>query len=361
MKPKCIALVYLIAGCALLWQSGCQEQARVDAGPEALEEPEKVDSADADGPQPKITFETSGLNFGEVPPNQLNKGQIKFTNTGAGALKISKVARCCSVVATLAEGKKEYAPGEGGAVNVEWRSGSQPINFARELVIHSNDKSNPAAKLKIQAKIVLRVTWEPKRLRLFLDEDNGGSQNLTISSLDDQPFSITSFKSTSDCITADFDPSVKATKFVLEPKVDTEKLNDNLKGRIMIGLTHPDGNAAVILFDVLAKYSISPPLLILFYAEPGEPMVRKISVLNNYKKDFDVDSLTSKGGTVGAKILNKRKITNGYQLEVELTPPPAEGKMRFVEEFYLTLADGEKLPIKCNGYYKKTKPVSVAQ
>ena len=129
----------------------------------------------------------------------------------------------------------------------------------------------------------------------------------------------------------------------------------------MIGLTHPDGNAAIILFDALAKYSISPPLLILFYAEPGEPMVRKISVLNNYKKDFGVDSLSSKSGTVGVRILNKREITNGYQLEVELTPPPSEGKMRFVDEFYLTLEDGEKLPIKCNGYYKKTKPTSTTQ
>ncbi|KPK43602.1 MAG: hypothetical protein AMJ65_05355 [Phycisphaerae bacterium SG8_4] len=361
MRPKYFALVHLVVGCALLWQSGCQQQSRIGTGPEALEEPGNVGTADAGGPQPKIAFEASGLDFGEVPPNQLNKGQIKFTNTGEGVLKISKVARCCSVVASLAGEKEEYAPGESGAVNVEWRSGSQPLDFARELVIHSNDKSNAAAKLKIQAKIVLRVTWEPKRLRLFLDEDNAGSQNLTISSLDDQAFSITSFKSTGECITADFDPSVKATQFVLEPKVDTEKLNDNLKGRITVGLTHPDGNAAVILFDVLAKYSISPPLLILFYAEPGEPMVRKISVLNNYKKDFDVDSLSSKSGMVGVKILDKRKITNGYQLEVELTPPPAEGKMRFVDEFYLTLEDGEKLPIKCNGYFRKTKPVSTTQ
>jgi len=361
MRPKYFALVYLAVGCALLCQGGCQEQARIETEPEGLEAPEKVGTADSGGPQPKITFETLGLDFGEVPPNQLKKGQIKFTNRGEGVLKISKVAQCCSVVATLAAEKKEYAPGESGAVNVEWRSGSQPINFARELVVHSNDKTNPAAKLKIQAKIVLRITWEPKRLRLFLDEDNAGSQNLTVSSLDDREFSITSFKSTGDCITADFDPSVKATKFVLEPKVDTEKLNKNLKGRIMVGLTHPDGNAAVILFDVLAKYSISPPLLILFYAESGKPMVRKISVLNNYKKDFGVDSLSSKNGVVSAKILNKRKITNGYQLEVELTPPPAEGKMRFVDEFYLTLEDGEKLPIKCNGYYKKTKPVSTTQ
>ena len=355
MRPKYTALVYLVVGCVLLWQSGCQEQARIET------EPEKAGTSDTGGPQPKITFETSGLDFGEVPPNHLSKGQIKFTNTGEGVLNISKVARCCSVVATLAEDKKEYASGESGTVNVEWRSGSQAINFARELVIHSNDRSNPAAKLKIQAKIVLRITWEPKRLRLFLDEDNAGSQNLTISSLDDQPFSITSFKSTGDCITADFDPSVEATEFIIEPKVDTEKLNKNLKGRIMIGLTHPDGNAAVILFDVLAKYSISPPLLILFYAEPGKPMVRKISVLNNYKKDFGVASLSSKDGIVGVKILNKRKITNGHQLEVELTPPPSEGKMRFVDEFYLTLEDGEKLPIKCNGYYKKTKPTSTTQ
>ena len=186
-------MVYLVVGCALLWQSGCQEQAKTKTGPGGLEEPEKVGTADAGGPQPKITFETLGHDFGEVPPNTLNKGQIKFTNRGEGVLKISKVAQCCSVVATLAAEKKEYAPGESGAVNVEWRSGSQAINFARELIIHSNDKANPAAKLKIQAKIVLRVTWEPKRLRLFLDEDNAGSQNLTISSLDGSPFSIKSF------------------------------------------------------------------------------------------------------------------------------------------------------------------------
>jgi len=361
MRRKYFALVYLVVGCALLWQSGCQEQAKIKTGPGGLEEPEQVATADAGGPQPKITFETLGHDFGEVSPNTLNKGQIKFTNRGEGVLKISKVGRCCGVVAKLAAEKKEYAPGESGAVNVEWRSGSQSMVFTRELVVHSNDKANPASKLKIQAKIVLRVTWEPKRLRLFLDEDNAGSQNLTISCLDGRAFSITSFKSTGDCITADFDPSVEATKFVLEPKVNTAKLNKNRKGRITIGLTHPDGNAAIVLFDVLAKYTINPPLLILFYAEPGKPMVRKISVLNNYKKDFAVDSLSSKNGIVGVKILNKRKITNGYQLEVELTPPASESKMRFLDEFYLTLADGEKLPIKCNGYYKKTKPVSTRQ
>lgn len=359
MRRKYLAPVCLIACGGLFWLSGCQNQVQSDIEPAALST--DTEAPDSGGAAPKITFSKLVQDFGEVPPNKLNKGEIKFTNTGDGTLKISKVSRCCGVVTKLAGEKDVYAPGESGAVEIEWTSGSQPMTFMREFFVHSNDKEDPASKLKMQAKIVLKVTWEPKRLRLFLDEDNSGGQNLTIRCLDNRPFSITSFKSTGDCITAYFDPSVTATEFVLEPKVNTEKLHKNLKGSITVGLTHPEGKAAIILFDVTPKYSINPPLLIMFNAEPGKPIVRKISVLNNYEKDFGVDSLSSQTGAVGVRLLSKRELTHGYQLEVELTPPPAEGKMKFLDEFYLTLEDGEKLPIKCNGYYKKDGPVGATK
>jgi len=35
--------------------------------------------------------------------------------------------------------------------------------------------------------------------------------------------------------------------------------------------------------------------------------------------------------------------------------------MKFLDELLLTLDNGEKLPIRCNGYYKKDKPVSAAK
>ena len=355
MKRKYFALAYLVVGFTLLLQSGCQKDAEIKT------EPEKVEPANVSGPQPKIIFATPGHDFGEVSPNKLHTAQINFTNTGEGVLKISKVAQCCSVVATLADEKKDYAPGESGIMNVEWRSGPQAINFARELVIHSNDMANPAAKVKIQAKVVLNITWEPEQLRLSLDEEKAGSPKVTIRSLDNRPFSITGFKSTGDCMTADFDPTVEAMEFVLEPKVNIEKLRKNLQGRIMIVLTHPDGNAAIIPFDVLARYSVDRPSLLFFNAEPDKPIVTKILVRDSYKKDFGVDSLSSRTGAVGVRILSKIKIKDGYQLEVELTPPASEGKMKFLDEFYLTLEGGQKLSIKCNGYYKKTKPVTTTK
>ena len=63
----------------------------------------------------------------------------------------------------------------------------------------------------------------------MLDKDNAGCPKLALRSLDGQPFSIIAIRSPADCITATFDPDVKATEFVLEPKVHTEKLK-NLKG-----------------------------------------------------------------------------------------------------------------------------------
>ena len=360
MRRKYIAPICFIACSSLLWLSGCQSQVKPEGEPAGLTANDKA--PDSSGAGARIAFAKLTHDFGDVSPNKPYKAEIKFTNTGEdGILKISKVSKCCGVVTKLAGNKTEYQPGESGAVLIEWRSGSQPMVFARDFTVHSNDKANPAVKLKVRAKITLKVTWEPKRMRLFLGEDNAGGQDITIKSVDGRPFSITSFKSTGDCIMADFDPSVAATKFVLEPKVNASKLHQNLKGRILIGLTHPDGNAAIILFDVTPKYTMDPPLLLFFYAEPGKPIVRKISVLNNYEQDFRVESLSSKTGTVGVEVLSTRKLTHGYQLEVEVTPPePAsKGQIKLLDEFVLTLEAGEKIPIKCNLYYtKKAKPAT---
>jgi hypothetical protein len=302
-----------------------------------------------------------GHDFGEVSPNKLYKASLNFTNAGDDTLRITKIDRCYGVVAKLAGGKKEYAPGEGGTIQLEWRSGTEPMTFTGELVVHTDDKANLVSRLKIRAKIMLKVTWEPKRLRLTLDDDTASSQNIRIRCLDDRPFSITSFKSTGDSIIADFDPSAEATEFVLEPKINAENLHGNLKGRITVGLTHPDCKAAIVLFDVLREYTISPPLLLIFDAEPNKPIVRKISVVNNYRKDFGVDSLSSKNGIVGTRVLGKKEITNGHLVEVELTPPASGDKNGFMDELYLTLGDGEKLSIKCHMYYRKIKPAATTK
>lgn len=353
MGRKCFILALFIGGWMLFVSSGCQEQTTKETPPVTTK---------PSGPAPKITFEKTDLDLGQVGPGSQHTGQINFTNTGEGLLKILKVSKCCGVSTGLLDpNKTDYAPGESGAVKVEWKAAPAPGEFSRPFVVHSNDPENPEATLTFHATIVPRVVCEPPRLRLFLDEENAGCSAMTIRSLDERPFSIMAFKSTADCITADFDPSVEATKFILQPKVDTEKLQKNLKGRVTIDLTHPEGKVVTVLFDVLPKYTIDPPLILLFDAEPEKQTVRQIKLTNNYKKDFEVESISSKSGVVGIKVLEQQKITSGCILNVEITPPAAGDNIRFTDTFTINLKGGETLPIMCNGYFTKKKPILQTQ
>ena len=354
MKRKCLILALFLINCVLFLQTGCQEQAK-----EAQTAQKKSEvAAESDKPSPRITFGNVVYDFGEVGPNRKNTGQIKFTNTGDALLKITEVKKCCGIVTKL--DKMEYAPGESGALQVEWNSGPRESTMKRNLTIHSNDPMTPKAILTLTAKVMLQVVWEPKSLRLFLDEENAGCPKITINSIDNQPFSILEFKSTADCITADYDSSVEATKFILEPRVNIEAIPKNFKGRININLTHPEGKTVTILFSVLPKYTVRPSF-IFWNIEPEKPVVKKIDVLNNYHKDFEIESITSKNNIIGVKILEqreitKREITNGYQLDVELTLPAVENKTKFMDELSVNIKGGEKLAIRCSGRYSKIKP-----
>ena len=348
MKLNGSAIICLVAGCALLWLAGCQEQ-NTAGGVET--------TPDQDKTSPTITFEQLGHDFGEVSPSTMNTGRIKFKNTGQGTLKITKVESCCSVVAKLAEDKDEYAPGESGAVELEWRSGSRAIAFGREITIHTNDKANPAVKLALKALIVPKIVLEPERLKLFLNEDNAACPKMTVKCLDDKPFAITAFKSTGDCITADFDPNAEATEFVLEPKVNIEKLHANLKGSVMVGLTHPTAKTAVIYFDVLPEYTVKPLSVFLLDPKPGEPVAKTVELINNYGQDFEIESVSSKEGTVAIKLVDQKKIEGGYKLMVELAVVGDEVPSRFTDEFTISLKQGQKFVIGCRGWSSKKKKI----
>lgn len=330
-------MICVICGLVSFLQIGCQELAKLTG--KSLSQ---------------IKFEKMVYDFGEVGPGTKQRGEFKFTNVGEGLLKITKVEECCGVVTRL--DKMKYAPGESGVLKVEWNTGPQESTMTKTITVHSNDPNTPLTNLTVKAKVVLQVAWEPKRLKLFLDEDNAGCPKVTISSIDGRPFSITGIRSTADCITADYDPAAEATKFVLELRADIEKLQKSLKGRINISLNHPQGKNATILYNVLPKYTVSPSILLIFNAEPEKPVEETIDVLNNYHKEFEIESLTSKGGNIGVKVLQRKKTTNGYRLYVELIPPALENKTSFKDELYVNIKGGEKLPISCKGYYSNIKP-----
>ena len=358
MKRNCLVLA-LVFSSVLLLQLGCQEQIKVAEKPTIAPDaavvvtPQKTKAAPRPKKSPpKIAFENVVHDFGQISPSTKLYGEFRFTNTGEELLKIKEVEKCCGVIAKL--DKNEYAPGESGVLKVEYTSTRTTGLVKKNLYVNSNDKATPRIALTIKGNIIQKVIWQPKSLKLLLSEENAGCSEIILNSVDNQPFSITAFKSTLDCITADVDPSVEATKFILKPKVDMDKLRKTMRGNVYVSVSHPDCDGAAIGFDVLSRFEIKPPLLIVFYLDSQKSIKRYVWILNNYRENFEIESTSSKEGFI--KVVSQKKIRTSYQLGLEITPPAVKDKKKFMDEFFINIKDGEKLRIVCQGIYSGKEP-----
>jgi len=357
MRRWCIILLFLIG---LTLQGGCQEQGEfaIDDGTERVlnaEEQAKEDKSTTETQfkVPKIDFMRVSHDFGDISPGSRNKTTFTFKNIGTEVLKISKVKTTCGcTVPELA--KKHYLPGETGVITVTYKANKRPGRVSKHLTVKSNDKTNPEVKLALKGTIVVKVDYKPKRITLSLRDENGGCPQIVLNSLDGQEFSIKKFQSKPACISADIDPTVSKTGFTITPKVDMERLGKVSKGTIFIELTHPELDKAMITFDTLSEFKINPASLALFNAEPNKPVERELWLLNNYKEDFEVESVSSKNGFI--KVLNEEKIDSRYKFDLEITPPAKEkNKRNFSDVLFIKIQGGKEFEIKCRGYYSVKK------
>ena len=352
MKPSQLILTVLVMGCILLLQAGCEDPSirPRELNPNWFKQQTwAVMAPSGRVPAPKIVFEKVTHDFGNVGPGTNQLCEFRFTNTGDDVLKIGEITKTCGCTPFSLD-KTEYAPGESGALKVRYYAESQYGDVTKNLFVHSNDRRRPKVGLTVKARVIMKVLCEPKTLSLSLKYQNAGCPPITLTSIDNQPFSIKHFKSTANCITADFNPLVKATKFVLQPRVDMETMEKTLNGRIEIGLTHPECKMVTINLNAVPRYRINPRSIVVQGATAKQPVVKKIRIINNYKEDFELESALSKKDIV--KVLSHKKFSNGYELELQITPPSTTARV-FTETFFVNLKDGKKLEIPLNGFYSR--------
>ncbi|MDT8300445.1 MAG: DUF1573 domain-containing protein [Sedimentisphaerales bacterium] len=374
MKPNRLTLSVLtifITGCVLFLQAGCEEEAmeprtlnpdwfkqqtwaaiNQQAPQQALQQaPQRMVTAG-----PGIAFEKVTHNFGDVAPGTNQVCEFRFTNTGNAVLRINDVTKACGCTPFSLD-KTEYAPGESGTLRVRYYAEPPYGNAKKQLFVHTNDRRNPKIALNIEARVAAKVDFEPKALRLSLKHQNAGCPQITISSLDNQPFSIRSFKSTSNFITAAYNPSAVARSFVLQPIVDMARLEQNLDGRIEIELTHPECKTVTIGVNTLPRFNVTPQPIVVREAQEKSAVTKKVRIQNNYKDAFELESVHSKKGIV--QIAGSQKLNDGYELELRIVPPAQRSRATlFTDTVVVKIKGGGNLEIPFNGFYPRQAGVS---
>ena len=291
MKPNRFASKVLVLSFLLILQAGCEEQTMTqqELNPDWFTQqswPTQQQSRPRMAPQrtrsmePRIVFENLTHNFGEVGPGTNHLCEFRFRNAGNSTLYISEVTQTCGCTPFLLE-KKEYAPGESGTLKVRYYTESEYGNITKQLIVQSNDRQNPNISLVLKARVVSKIKPEPGNLNLTLNHRNAGCPRITLTSIDNQPFSILSFKSTGNCITANFNPSVQATRFVLQPVVDMNRLEQVLNGRIEISTTHPQCKTVSLGVNTLERFRANPRSVVVRNLRPNQTVTKSIRILNN--------------------------------------------------------------------------------
>jgi len=318
------------------------------------------------GGAPKIEFKATTQDLGDIGPESTRATKFEFKNVGNAPLRVVNVRGCCGSVTRGVKPGQEFAPGESGALEVEYRTGNYPGPLVRNISMNTNDPEQPVANLRIKANVVYRITYSPNGVSLFLKKDNAGCSPITLKSTDGQPFSIAAFRTTANTLTAEFDPNVKATRFVLKLKADVQKLARNTRGQIVIALTHPECKSVTIPYDMTPEFSVTPQQLTLFNIRANQPVQRDLWITNNYGEDFDIDSVSSVKGTM--KVLeskktpgapkadatgdNSEKTAARYQLKIEITPPvQQDNRSTLSDALEVRIRGGERLTIQCRGIY----------
>ncbi len=337
MRGKCNVLILLLFNGIVLLTFGCQSSEQ------------KVKADLKTQLTPILTIKKVVYDLGEIGPEQKKTIEVQFTNSGNGPLIIKQPNGCCGISVPKIR-KKKYAPGQNGILKVEYTSGKYLGTETKQMHVSSNDKSKPEIPLTIQAKIVTKVEWEPKSIKLLLEGENTTCPQITISTLDNRPFSITDFKSTLNCITANVNPKATAAKFVLEPRIDAEKIQENMKGFIHISLKHPEWKTVTIPFNVSPIFTIEPSQIIIFNAEPKKPLQKSVRIASSLGKEFDVEAVSSQNNFI--KVLSQKKGETDYLLDLEITPPDTTNTEQvFTDTLFIKIKSGPKIEIPCNGFY----------
>jgi len=370
MKLIQTTLVAIITVSFLCLESGCQEFQKSLKSQETLIEETKTSEQPQPNPQPEpksqpkpqpqaqtqkgapvIQVENPTHDFGEVGPDKKYNCEFRFKNVGDVVLKIERVQSTCGCAIAKLK-KKQYKPGESGSIKVAFHTPQRQGKTSKHLYIHNNDKKNSRFELTIKAKVVLKVAVNPKKLDLSLKAENAGISPITIRSKDEKLFSIKSIVSANKVITADFDPTVKSTEFVLVPKVDMEALKKRLRGAITIGLTHPDTKQVIVSFAAKPLFKVTHPRLIVRGAEPGKPIMREASVISNYGDTFEIESISTQKQYI--KVLSQERAdNNSVKFELQITPPSQTGKVKyFTDQLTIKIKDNSELMIRLTGMYK---------
>lgn len=322
------------------------------------------------GKSPRIHFNVTKHNFGNVPEGPAITHYFKFQNTGTDTLKISDVRASCGCTAA-STATNDILPGQTGSIKATYNTSGRPGHGIKNITVTSNDPKDPSVVLNIEMTVVRDVDVNPERVYFSnARKGTGPTQSVTILGRPGKKLKVLSAKTSNNIVEVVLKPySEPVTE--LKNNINVVK---NREGGI-IDVTLPASLPITAVSDVIqittdfkAKPEISIPVTAdivgrvqVFPKElhfgPELTRATTLQVQADPPQGFQVLKVTTEKKIVKATLIKTKGADNidRYQVGLKVTRPgslpigPMKDQLVLFtndpEQSQITVPiDGEKIP-----------------
>jgi hypothetical protein len=292
------------------------------------------------GPPSRIRFDKEVLDFGEVWQGTESAGVFRFFNDGEGVLRIHRVNPSCGCTAILTS-RNEIPPGEGGEIQVTFKSGSFSGAQQKTINVQSTDSSNRIKVLKVQAMVKPLFVTDPPMLNFGeIDRGREASNVVTIREVQGKPFTIEKVNSTLHFVKGELLPDESGNGAARRFRVTLMPGGNpgSFAGQITLAINRP--NVLPILMvqgTISGSLSFFPSSLYLGMVREGQAFQpQTVKVRARGTKPVEVKSVET--GVPWIKTELKTVVPGqSYDIHVTVDPQPPPG--RFEQAIRITTSD----------------------
>jgi len=243
---------------------------------------------------PKIVFEQTEHDLGDIPQGSNATYTFTFKNDGEETLKIGKLKTSCGCTAALIS-RDTIEPGEKGEVKVTFSSGKFKGNTSKTVTVPSNDPKNPEVMLHIKAIVKVDIDITPQSLN-FGDMPRGSSEtkSITLTRIDGTKFKIVKIESKSENITAKIDNETEeSSRYNINVTFSAGQLPKTFSEKLKI---YTDSNIQPVL-EVLIRARVTgdvvvtPQSIFIGNIRQGETKSSAIIISNGGTTPLNINSI----------------------------------------------------------------------
>lgn len=154
--PLIVCVISLLIAGSIVIRMGTDDSGST-AGPVAVPDPPEL----ADGPQPKVEFDSTEHDFGEMYQGQTGTHVFNVTNTGEGLLELVVGRSTCSCTIGELE-KPQLAPGESTTITLNWTIKNAAPAFEHSAEIQTNVEDDESIRLIVKGRVIFGLVMLPQ-------------------------------------------------------------------------------------------------------------------------------------------------------------------------------------------------------